>query len=195
MFIKNCTNCIISARSLLGSVRLENVNDCKIVLGPCCTSVYLEDCHSNIIHIACHQLRIHKSSNCKLFVKCNGHPIIEDCNSMGFAPYFAKYNKIDDDFKTSSLINATCWSNVVDFRWHRTTPSPNWYLLSTKDINDIKKHIDELKLIDIEWIFDIESLTKILNSNEIIKDDQQIVDNISNIKVSSSKNEDIEDEL
>jgi hypothetical protein len=114
---------------------------------------------------------------------------------MGFAPYFAKYNKIDDDFKTSSLINATCWSNVVDFRWHRTTPSPNWYLLSTKDINDIKKHIDELKLIDIEWIFDIESLTKILNSNEIIKDDQQIVDNISNIKVSSSKNEDIEDEL
>jgi hypothetical protein len=192
LFIKNCTNCIISARSLLGSVRLENVNDCKIVLGPCCTSVYLEDCHSNTIHIACHQLRIHKSSNCKLFVKCNGHPIIEDCNSMGFAPYFAKYNDIDDDFNTSSLINANCWSNVVDFRWHRTTPSPNWHLLLTKDIIDIKKDTDELKLIDIEWGFDIDTLTKsLLCSSDNVKVDD--ANNVNHLKV--TKDEENEDEL
>ena len=186
LFIKNCSNCLISARSLLGSVRLENVNDCKILLGPCCTSVYLEDCHSNVIHIACHQLRIHKSSNCKLFVKCNGHPIIEDCNSMGFAPYFAKYNEIDDDFKTSALTNATCWSNVVDFRWHRTTPSPNWYLLSSKDF-DIQKEIDDLVSIDSEWSFDIEMLMIVLS-----KGVDSVTTDIKNLKVTN--NENIEEE-
>jgi len=31
---------------LLGSVRVENITDCQVYLGPCCTSAYLESCKS-----------------------------------------------------------------------------------------------------------------------------------------------------
>ena len=27
---------------------------------------------------------------------------------------------------TADLVNATCWDNVVDFRWHKSIKSPNW---------------------------------------------------------------------
>ncbi len=72
---------------VLGSIRLENLSDCLIYLSPCCTSCYLENCVNCVICIASHQLRIHKTINSHLYVKCNSHPIIEDCSQLGFAPY------------------------------------------------------------------------------------------------------------
>ena len=82
-----------------GSVRLEKMVKCRIFLGPCCTSVYIEECSEIEVFLACHQLRIHKSHNCKLFVRANSHPIIEDCTGFGFAPYNITYDSINDDFK------------------------------------------------------------------------------------------------
>jgi hypothetical protein len=65
--------------------------------------------------------------------------------------------------------------------------------LITKDIIDIKKDTDELKLIDIEWGFDIDKLTKSLCSSDNVKVDDQFVNNVNHLKV--TKDEDNEDEL
>lgn len=27
------------------------------------------------------------------------------------------------------MTDAKCWDSVVDFRWHRTTPSPHWHVI------------------------------------------------------------------
>ena len=121
---------------------------------------------------------------------------------MSFAPYFAKYNDIDNDYNTSSLTNAICWSNVVDFRWHRTTPSPNWLLLSSKDINI--NEINESLSIDNEWIFDIEMLIKTLDSCSITNKKDETTTTTANTNNTTTTNnsneiskkaEDIEDEL
>ena len=61
------------SQSLLGSVRVEESSNCNIFLGPVCTSVYLSDLTNCTIAIACHQLRIHKCHNCKLYVKVSKH--------------------------------------------------------------------------------------------------------------------------
>lgn len=66
-------------------------------------------------------------------MKVNGHPIIEDCGNMGFAPYAYSFSGIDTDMQAAGLDTAHCWDNVVDFRWHRTTQSPNWHLIQEKD--------------------------------------------------------------
>ncbi len=126
----HAVSCLLFFRtSLLGSVRIENATDCSIYLGPCCTSVYLENAQRCTLYIACHQLRIHKSNGCSLYVKVNGHPIIEDCDAMGFAPYAYSFQGIDADMQAAGLEAAHCWDNIVDFRWHRTTQSPNWHLI------------------------------------------------------------------
>ena len=77
------------------------MNNCQIYLGPCCTSVYIEECSNIIIFLACHQLRIHRSHNCICYVRVNSHPIIEDCTGFGFAPYSLSYDTILDDYKVT----------------------------------------------------------------------------------------------
>lgn len=129
IFINNTTNCTIHLPSLLGSVRIEHISDCTIYLGPVCTSVYLESVTNCKIYIASHQLRIHQCAGCRLYVRCNSHPIVEDCVDMGFAPYTYKYGAILRDFELAGLSAAKCWDNVVDFRWHKTTASPHWHVI------------------------------------------------------------------
>ena len=99
LLVRDSSNLLMSVPTIVGSVRLENLSDCTILLGPCSTSVYLENCTNCVIYIFCHQLRIHKSNNCSLYVRVNSHPIIEDCTCMQFAPYNITYNGIEDDLK------------------------------------------------------------------------------------------------
>jgi hypothetical protein len=65
------------------------------------TSVYLENVQDSIVYVYCHQLRIHNCRGCRLYVKVNSHPIIEDCSDMGFAPYDLSYAEIEADSKVS----------------------------------------------------------------------------------------------
>ena len=133
LLLTNCTDVVVSARCVLGAARLENCTDCQVFLGPCSTSVYLESCTRCTVFIASHQLRIHKCLGCYLYVRVNSHPIIEDCSQMGFAPYSLMHLELERDMIEAGLRDARCWDNVVDFRWHRTTPSPNWFMIPVAD--------------------------------------------------------------
>lgn len=121
------------------------------MLGPCATSVYLEDCQDCVFFISSHQMRIHECFNCQLYVRINSHPIFEDCTGLGFAPYCLHYDDIEHDFEVltypllhyhrhlhhehvchvqaADLKAASCWDNPIDFRWHRATQSPNWFII------------------------------------------------------------------
>ena len=101
LLMKDCSSVCLSAPALLGSVRLEDLYECTVFLGPCCTSVYLEDCRDCTVVLACHQLRIHKSHHCQLYVRVNSHPIIEDCTGMGFSQYCLVYDGIQNDIQVN----------------------------------------------------------------------------------------------
>jgi len=133
VLIEQCDKAVISAPILLGAVRIEHVTNSNIFLGPCCTSVYLESCTGCTIVCCSHQLRIHSCHDTRLFVRINGHPIIEDCTTMSFAPYVLAYDGIYQHLQEANLAKADVWDNVIDFRWHKKTESPNWNRLSPED--------------------------------------------------------------
>lgn len=133
LLIRNCKGVTLFARCALGAVRIENCEDCRVFLGPCSTSVYLDSIIRGSVFICCHQLRIHKSKDVQLYVRVNGHPIIEDCAGMGFAPYQVVYPQLEADLAATGLVEAKCWDNVIDFRWHRSTQSPNWVVLAPEE--------------------------------------------------------------
>jgi hypothetical protein len=147
---------LLDRPSLLGSVRIEQTTECDIKLGACCTSVYLDGVVNCTIQILSHQLRIHDCRGCKLYVRVQSHPIIEDCSDMGFAPYRYTYPGCAADIQVrykygannapnvdrevfarnlqaAGLEAAHHWNTVVDFRWHKSTHSPNWYEIPTAD--------------------------------------------------------------
>jgi hypothetical protein len=97
ILVRKCTGLKLISFSLIGSIRIEDLVDSYVVLGSCGTSVYLEGCKNVILFVTCHQLRIHKCTDCQIYVHCKSHPIIEDCMGMGFAPYHLTYDSQDSD--------------------------------------------------------------------------------------------------
>lgn len=153
LFIQNVKNSVISLLFLSGSVRIENCDHSQVFLGPCQTSVYLESCHHCTIYAASHQLRIHNCTHVTLYVLCQSHPIIEDCQHMIFAPYpltplqpEPEYLTLQEDLVKANLREAVGnnkWREVVDFNWHKVEPSPNWSILVIKEqsINNEKEEV------------------------------------------------------
>lgn len=129
ILVRKCTRLTLVSLSLIGSIRMEDLEDSIIVLGCCGTSVYLENCTNVTLFVTCHQIRIHKCTNCSIYVMCRSHPIIEDCMGMLFAPYGIDYSDHASDLDMAGLTGAGCWDNVVDFRWHKSTPSPCWKVM------------------------------------------------------------------
>ena len=105
ILIRACENMCLVAPTLIGSVRVEHLKGCLLILGPCCTSVYLEGCSKTIIFTACHQLRIHTCTDCELYVAAKTHPIIEDCFNMGFAPYSAAYPSYAVELEVHTMLH------------------------------------------------------------------------------------------
>jgi len=79
--------------------------------------------------MTCHQLRIHNSHKCQLFVLVNSAPIIEDCSQLEFAPNKVKYASQSNDLQECGLLEAKHWDDVIDFRWHKSVASPHWRAL------------------------------------------------------------------
>jgi hypothetical protein len=99
ILIRHCINTTVAINSLLGAARMQDLTDCTIYLGPCATAVYLERCINCVVFAASHQMRIHQSNNCSLYIKVHSTPIIEDCSVMGFAPYNITYDSLALDLK------------------------------------------------------------------------------------------------
>ena len=94
-------------------MRIESTSDCDIILGACCTSVYLDSVNNCTIQILSHQLRIHECRDCRLYVRVQSHPIIEDCVHMGFAPYSFIYEALEADIQVAVGVCA-CSVSVTD---------------------------------------------------------------------------------
>ena len=112
---------------------------------------------------------------------------------------------------SSSLLEASCWDNIVDFRWHRNNvPSPHWYLLPAE-----RRLIElPLNLIQAGWKIAVNAsgnknenkdenenenriptdmIIKIDNTNEIQKD-KVVIDSFISRENEEKKEEDDEDE-
>lgn len=129
--ISNVKNCFIEIQGYAGSLQILNAKNCIILCGPISRSVFAENCCDCQLIAACQQLRLHSSSNVKLFIHVTCRAIIEDCTKIEVSNYNYKYPGIDIDFEKSGLdINVNNYKDIADFNWlSPDKPSPNWKLL------------------------------------------------------------------
>ena len=104
VLIRNCNHMQLDIACLLGSVRIEVCSNCTFVLGPIATSLYLESCDSSTLFGVSHQMRIHSSRGCSLYISCNSTPIIEDCQGMKFGPFCLDYDNFARDLAVMKLL-------------------------------------------------------------------------------------------
>uniref|UniRef100_A0A7N0T6I6 C-CAP/cofactor C-like domain-containing protein n=1 Tax=Kalanchoe fedtschenkoi TaxID=63787 RepID=A0A7N0T6I6_KALFE len=122
---------------LIGRVRaiyVHRLRNCKVYAGPVLGSILIEDVEDCVFVLASHQIRIHHAKKCDFYLRVRSRPIIEDCGGVRFGPYCLEYEGIDGDLKESRLDEETGnWGNVDDFKWLRAVQSPNWSVVPEKE--------------------------------------------------------------
>lgn len=129
--LDSCEVRLIGCVSVLFINRLTN---CKVYAGPVIGSILIEEVENCVFVLASHQIRIHYAKGSDFYLRVRSRPIIEDCGGVRFAPYCLSYEGIEDDMIKAGLAEDTGnWSNVDDFKWLRAVQSPNWSVLTESE--------------------------------------------------------------
>lgn len=114
-----------------GTLHATNLINVTLLCGPVRTSVFVENCINCDFVVACQQLRTHSTKQSNIYLHVTAKGIVEDCQSVGFAPYNLFYPNLNEDFSVSKLNReVNNWSQIDDFNWLvKERPSPNWHIL------------------------------------------------------------------
>ncbi|KAM5262885.1 tubulin-specific chaperone C [Ctenodactylus gundi] len=131
VLLTDLTNCTVRLYGNPNTLRVAKARGCKVLCGPVSTSVFLEDCTDCVLAVACQQLRVHTTTDTRIFLQVTSRAIVEDCRGIQFAPYTWSYQDIDQHFESSGLDRSrNNWNDVDDFNWlARDVASPNWSIL------------------------------------------------------------------
>ncbi|KAF9360930.1 hypothetical protein BGX34_007408 [Mortierella sp. NVP85] len=139
--LTDCTINLVHHAIPLGAIHIKNLKRCTLVIPPVSGSILLHDCEGCTLIGACHQSRMHTSTNMDIYLHVTSEPIIEDCTDMRFAPY--PYNDILPTDQLGQLFSASnlnpdvnYYDRVKDFNWLRQQKSPNWRLLEPQEIRN-----------------------------------------------------------
>ncbi|KAL6983862.1 hypothetical protein U1Q18_017236 [Sarracenia purpurea var. burkii] len=128
--ISNLNSCEVRLTGCLRSLFIHRLRNCKVYAGPVIGSVLIEEVEECVLVLASHQIRIHNARGSDFYLRVRSRPIIEDCTVVKFAPYCLSYEGIERDLREANLDEETGnWENVDDFRWLRAVQSPNWMVL------------------------------------------------------------------
>jgi len=129
--LSSLTGCRVVIQGSPSTVHITSIRDCVILCGPTSGSVFVDDCQESVIVVACHQLRVHRTSSTSFYLHVTSRAIIEDCSSVQFAPYNWTYAHLDEDFLKAGLdLMRNNWNAVDDFNWLAADKqSPNWSVM------------------------------------------------------------------
>lgn len=120
-------NAKVSLRDGSRSVRVVGLSMCVVETGYVNGSVWISDCTKCVFRTRCRQLRVHSSTNCKLFVHVTGSPVIENCSSLAFGP-------LQEEGAGDQSRNK--WNDVVDMSFLRESGSNNWTIATLPTDDD-----------------------------------------------------------
>jgi len=129
--LASLNGCRVLIQGSPSTVHITSVQDCIILCGPTSGSVFVDDCQKSTIVVACHQLRVHRTSVTSFYLHVTSRAIIEDCSLVQFAPYNWMYTDLDEDFRKAGLdFKRNNWNAVDDFNWLAADKqSPNWSVM------------------------------------------------------------------
>jgi len=133
--ISDAKGCEIRLMDFSDQVLIDNVTECKILIGPSCGSVFIRHAKNCVFFIACKQFRSRDCSDCTISLYSKTEPVVETSSGMRFYPYSAYYAGQTDHFAKAKLVPDTNhWCNVFDFnKDDNTIPEPHWSLVPEAD--------------------------------------------------------------
>ena len=124
--LSNIDRCIIdmffptTVGTPFSGLTLKNISSSLIICGRVNGAAHLTNIQDSVVVVASRQFRMHRSSNCDVYLFTTSRPIIEDSTAIRFAPIPDLYLS-DKDGEAENQ-----WSTVDDFNWLKNEQSPNW---------------------------------------------------------------------
>lgn len=114
--IENCTDCDIFLLDNCTSVQIDECTNCRIIVGPCESSLFLRNCKSSTIVCAVQQFRTRDCDDVDVYLYSATEPIIELSTKMRFAcfplSYFSLQHQMD---RAGFSIWNNQWSEIYNF--------------------------------------------------------------------------------
>jgi len=107
---------------------LKDIKSSLLVCGSVAGPTHITNVHKSVIVLVTRQFRMHECTDCIVYLHVASQPIIEDCSGIQFAELPRAY---EPSTGLSSTPNQ--YTQVQDFKWHKTEPNPHWSLLAPED--------------------------------------------------------------
>jgi len=147
--ITRCSGSQVALCHPMGALRIQNIRDSVIVVGPVSGAIYVIDCVNCKLVLSSHQIRIHDCYNCDMYMRVGSRPIIEHCSDVRFAPYSLSYPSIERHFQEVGVTPLPeGWREIQDFGWLKTTASPNWHELEPEKRQSFTVNDDRVLNVD-----------------------------------------------
>ncbi|GMH25309.1 hypothetical protein Nepgr_027152 [Nepenthes gracilis] len=132
--VSDLRSCDVKLKGRSSAIFVHRLRNCKVYAGPVLGSVLIEDVEDCIFVLASHQIRVHNAKKCDFYLRVRSRPVIEDCSEVRFAPYCLHYDGIEEELNESMLDEETGnWAKIDDFKWLRAVQSPNWSVIPEND--------------------------------------------------------------
>ncbi|CAK7334661.1 unnamed protein product [Dovyalis caffra] len=132
--LSDLDSCEVKLIGCVNALFVNKLRNCRVYTGPVIGSVLIEEVENCVFVLASHQIRIHYAKSCEFYLRVRSRPIIEDCEGAKFAPYCLRYEGIEEDLREAGLEEENeNWGYVDDFKWLRAVKSPNWSVLEENE--------------------------------------------------------------
>jgi hypothetical protein len=126
MALTNLTDCRVYICRPLRALRVHNLVNCHVFVGPVAGSALIYDCRGCRFSLAARQLRVHNTTDSDFCLAARSGPIIEHCERVRFAPYNFAYPCLAAQLREAGLETAAAadndqWRRVGDFDRPATT--------------------------------------------------------------------------
>ncbi|KAF5399900.1 Tubulin-specific chaperone C [Paragonimus heterotremus] len=133
LYLADLIDCTVHVQGVCGNMIMRRLRRCRVYTFPVAGSVWIEDCHECDLIVACRQLRVHQTTDCRLGLHMASRPIIENSTGLNVGPYPLNYPELEKHLQEAGLSSTVnLWREVEDFSHPNkrlTTGSPNWSIL------------------------------------------------------------------
>lgn len=89
--IANCRDCNIYLFDHIGTISVDECENCRIFVGPCATSAFFRDCKDCSVIAAVQQLRTRDCKRINMLLFSSTAPIVESSSGMSFGRFSFNY--------------------------------------------------------------------------------------------------------
>jgi hypothetical protein len=114
--IADCTNTSIAIMDYTDQVQIDNLKNCKVLIGACSGPIFIRNCENCTFFTCSRQLRLREVFNCTLFTFCASEIHIEESENLNFGPFLSGYKQQESHFQKAGLdpVKVNLWYDIYD---------------------------------------------------------------------------------